>query len=62
MFLHLIHGHCQAYTAQNILTVQTKAKLLQVGIFFLIQLFAGAILLIKKLEIEKLSQLLLYQF
>ena len=32
---------------------QTKAKLLQVGIFLLIQLFAGAILLLKKLKVEK---------
>ena len=31
----------------------TKAELLQVGIFFLIHLFAWEILLLKKLEIEK---------
>ena len=30
-----------------------KAKLLREGIIFLIHLFAGAILLMKKLEIEK---------
>ena len=30
-----------------------KSKLLQVGIFFLIQLFAGAVLVLKKLEVEK---------
>jgi hypothetical protein len=30
-----------------------KAKLLQVGIFFLIHLFAREILLLKKLEIEE---------
>ena len=31
----------------------TKAELLQEGIIFLIHLFAGAILLMKKLKIEK---------
>ena len=31
----------------------TKAELLQVGIFFLIHLFAREILLLKKLEIEE---------
>jgi hypothetical protein len=33
----------------------TKAELLQVGIFFLIHLFASEILLLKKLEIEETS-------
>ena len=33
--------------------ISVKAELLQVGIFFLIHLFAQEILLLKKLEIEK---------
>ena len=33
--------------------IRAKAELLQVGIFFLIHLFAGEILLLKKLEIEE---------
>ena len=41
---------------------RNKAELLQEGIFLLIHLFARDFLLMKKLEIEKLSPLLLYQF
>ena len=41
----------------------TKAELLQEGIFFIpIHLFARDILVMKKLEIEKLSPFLSYQF
>ena len=39
-----------------------KAEFLQEGIFFLIHLFARDILVMKKLEIKKISPLLLYQF
>ena len=39
-----------------------KAELLQEGIFFLIHLFARDVVVMKKLEIKKLSPLLLYQF
>ena len=40
-----------------------KAELLQEGIFFLlVHLFARDVLVIKQLEIKKLSPLLLYQF
>ena len=39
-----------------------KAELLQEGVFFLFHLFARDVLLMKKLEIEKLSPLLLQQF
>ena len=44
--------------------MQDKAELLQEGIFFLLQLFARDVLVMKKLEIKKknLSPLLLYQF
>ena len=35
------------------MVLPSKAKLLQVGIFFLIHLFAKDILLMKKLEIEE---------
>ena len=39
-----------------------KAELMQEGIFVLIHLFTKDILVMKKLEIENLSPLLLYQF
>ena len=39
-----------------------KAELLQEGIFFLLQLFAREVLVMKKLEIEKTTPTLLYQF
>ena len=39
-----------------------KTKLLTGGILFLIHLFARDVLVMKKLEIEKLSPFLLYQF
>ena len=41
---------------------KSKAELLEEGIFFLIDLFARDVLVMKKLEIKKLSPLLLYQF
>ena len=37
-------------------STQAKAELMQEGIFFLIHLFARDILLMKKLEIETLTQ------
>ena len=43
------HSHMIYWNCSN----NTKAELLQVGIFFLIHLFAGEILLLKKLEIEE---------
>ena len=39
-----------------------KAELLQEGIFFLIHLFAQAVLVMKSEKSKKLSPLLLYQF
>ena len=52
----------KAITTTENQTTTTKAELLQVGIFFLIHLFAWEILLIKKLEIEKTKPTFLYPF
>ena len=49
-------------TEKSILMHATKAELLQEDIFFLAHLFSRDVLVMKKLEIEKLSPFLLYQF
>ncbi len=47
---------------ENLLCYLIKAELLQEGTFFLIHLFARAVLVMKRLDIQTLIPLLLYQF
>jgi hypothetical protein len=61
--LFIVFTNCLETFSRDVYDNATaKAELLQEGIFFFIHLFARDVLVMKKLEIEKLSPLLLYQF